>query len=112
MSDSIRLTLPPTAMSQLQARAQQSGRTVEAEAQAIVVHNLSPQPEGTILDNLQQQLKSNAERQGHNGNPVPIPTPAFTSNLQLIWQRLKEISQHFSLGGLSVREAREIGRRY
>ena len=112
MTDSISLTLPETAMAQLKARAEQSGRTIEAEAQAIVVHNLTPQPEGTILDNLQQQLKSNAERQGHNGNPVPIQTPAFTSNLQIIWQRLREMSQHFSLGGLSAREARELGRRY
>lgn len=55
MSDLIRLTLPPTAMAQLQSRAQQSGLTVEAEAQEIVVHNPAPQPEGTILDNLQQQ---------------------------------------------------------
>jgi plasmid stability protein len=112
MSDSIKLTLSPTAMAQLQARAQQSGRTVEAEAQAIVVHNLAPQSEETILDNLQQQLNSNAQRQGHDGNPVPIPTTAFKSNLQVIWQRLKEIGRHFSLGGLSVHEAREIGRRY
>ena len=99
-------------MAQLQARARQSGRTIEAEAQSIVVHSLAPQPEGSILDNLQQQLRSNAKRQGHDGNPVPVPTAAFKSNLQLIWQRLKEISQHFSLGEISVREAREIGRRY
>ena len=112
MSDSIKLTLSPIAMAQLQARARQSGRTIEAEAQSIVVHSLAPQPEGSILDNLQQQLRSNAKRQGHDGNPVPVPTAAFKSNLQLIWQRLKEISQHFSLGEISVREAREIGRRY
>ncbi len=112
MSDSIKLILPPTAMAQLQARAEQSGRTVEAEAQAIVLHNLAPQPEATILDNLQRQLKDNAKRQGHDGNPVPTEMPKLASNLKLMWQRLKDISQHFSLGELSVREAREIGRRY
>ena len=111
MSDSIKLTLSPAAMTQLQTRAQQSGRTVEAEAQAIVLHSLE-QPEVTILDHLQQQLKANAKRQGHDGNPVPLQTPTFKANLQIIWQRLKEISQYFSLGGLPVREAREIGRRY
>ncbi|MEO1180038.1 MAG: hypothetical protein AAFX51_04105 [Cyanobacteria bacterium J06636_28] len=112
MSDAIKLTLSPTAMAQLQARAEQSGRTIEAEAQAIVMHNLAPQPEATILDNLQQQLQDNANRKGHNGNPVPAAMPKLASNLHLIWQRLKDISQHFSLGKLSVREAREIGRRY
>lgn len=112
MSDSISLTLPPKIMAQLKARAEQSGRTVEAEAQAIVVHNLSPQPAEIILANLHQQLEANAKRQGHDGNPVLIQAPALKSNLQIIWQRLKEISQHFSLGGLSVREARELGRRY
>ena len=112
MSDSISLTLPPKIMAQLRARAEQSGRTLEAEAQAIVVHNLSRQPAETILANLHQQLEANAQRQGHDGNPVLIQMPAPATNLQLIWQRLKEISQHFSLGELSVREAREIGRRY
>ena len=112
MSDSISLTLPPTVMAQLQARAEQSGHTVEAEAQAIVVHTLTPQTSATILDNLQQQLKDNAKRKGHNGNPVPIEMLKLASNLQLIWPRLKQISQHFSLGELSVRDAREIGRRY
>lgn len=112
MSDSIRLTLPPTAMAQLQARAQQSGRTVEAEAQAIVVHNLAPHPANTVLKNLHQQLAANAKQRGHDGNPVPVEIPKIGPNLQLIWQRLKEINQNFSLGELSVREAREIGRRY
>ncbi|MEO1510013.1 MAG: hypothetical protein AAFU84_20430 [Cyanobacteria bacterium J06633_23] len=112
MSDSISLTLPPTAMAQLQARAEQSGRTIEAEAQAIVVHTLTPQPEATTLDYLQQQLKDNAKRKGHNGNPVPTEMPKLASNFQFTWQRLKDISQHFSLDELSVREAREIGRRY
>jgi plasmid stability protein len=93
-------------MERLQARAQQHGRSLQAEVKAILQQVIEKEPKSNLSTDAIIKQKSALMLQ-------QIESHAQKMNKQIDTQKgLKELRKDISLGGLSIREAREEGRRY
>lgn len=121
MTQIILENLDPFIVEQLKTRAQNHGRSLEAEVKAILqqVTGLATKPklnEDDIIKRksalILQQIEHHAQNTGKSvDSEINLPY-RNEQELVAIKARLKELKKGMSLGGLSIREAREEGRRY
>jgi plasmid stability protein len=113
--------LDPAIAQQLEILAQQHGRTLQEEAkilltEAVVAVTKPVLTEEEITERkfllMEQQLKDHARKMGKAIEPTPPRSPEEQQRLGSAFQGLKELRKKMSLGGFSIREAREEGRRY
>ncbi len=113
--------IDPFIVEQLKTRAQNHGRSLEAEVKAILqqVTQISNKPklnEDDIIKHksalILQQIERHARNMGKSvDSEINLPYKN-EQELVSIKARLKELKKGMSLGGLSIREAREEGRRF
>jgi len=113
--------LDPLVIECLQSRAQKHGRSLQAEVKAIlnqvaeleINHHLSS--EEIILRKsalMLQQMEHHAQTMGKSIEPQINLSENQKQELLKNKDKLNQIKQRISLGGLSIREAREEGSRY
>jgi plasmid stability protein len=114
--------LDPAIAQQLEALAQQHGRTLQEEAKVLltdaVVAATKPKlteeekiERGILL--MEKQMRDHARKMGQPVEPERPITEEDRVKIRETLEQLKQLKQlGISLGGLSIREAREEGRRY
>lgn len=105
----------------LQARAQQHGRSLQAEVKAILQQVIETDTKSSLSTDeiinqksalMLQQIKEHTQKMGkHIGTKIDLKQ-VNEQELDKIKTQLKKLKKEMSLGGLSIREAREEGRRY
>lgn len=108
-------------LERLQARALQHGRSLEAEVKAILQQVIEKDPKLNLSKDaiikqksilMLQQMESHAQKMNQQINTQEDFKQVNKQELYKIKTQLKELRKDISLGGLSIREAREEGRRY
>jgi plasmid stability protein len=114
--------LDPAIAQKLETLAQQHGRTLQEEAKILlteaVVAVTKPKlteeetiERGILL--MRKQMREHAQKMGQPVEPERPITDADRAQIRKTLEQLKQLKQlGISLGGLSIREAREEGRRY
>jgi plasmid stability protein len=114
--------LDPIIIKRLKARAQKHGRSLQTEVKTILQQVTEAETkksnfsEDEIIqrksDLILQQIARHAQARSKPVHPsVTIPMRWSEEELVQVKARLKELKKGMSLGGLSIREAREEGRR-
>ena len=113
--------LDPVIIERLKARAQKHGRSLQAEVKAILQQVAEVETKSNLFEDeiiqrksalMLEQIESYAQKIGKPIEPQISSSAKKGQELVEIKARLKELKKGMSLGGLSIREAREEGRRY
>ncbi|MCU0566175.1 MAG: hypothetical protein MUF49_06220 [Oculatellaceae cyanobacterium Prado106] len=122
MSQVIIDNLDPEILQQLEALAKQHDRPLAEEAKAILTQAIiatappyPPEEEAIArgILSMEKQMRDHAQKMGQPIEPERPITEKDREQIRKTLEELKQLKQlGLSLGGLSIREAREEGRRY
>ncbi|WP_228036808.1 FitA-like ribbon-helix-helix domain-containing protein [Cuspidothrix issatschenkoi] len=121
MSQIILEDLEPLIIERLHSRAQKNGRSLQAEVKAILkqvaeLEISSHLSEAEIIERksalMLQQMERYGQKMGKSIQPEINISSEQKQNLLRNKSQLNQLKQKISLGGLSIREAIEEGRRY
>lgn len=114
--------LDPAIAQQLETLAQQNGRTLQEEAKILLAEAVAAATKAELTEEeiiergillMERQMRDHARKMGQPVEPERSITEADRVKIRETLEQLKQLKQlGISLGGLSIREAREEGRRY
>lgn len=114
--------LDPAIAQQLETLAQQHGRTIQEQAKILLTEAVATATKPQLSEEeiterklvlMRKQMREHAQKMGKPVEPEQPITDAERAQIRKTLQQIKELKQRgISLGGLSIREAREEGRRY
>jgi plasmid stability protein len=122
MTQIILADLDPAIAQQLEALAQQHGRTLQEQAKILLTEAVAATTKPVLTEEeiterkillMRKQMRDHAQKMGQPVEPERPITDADRAQIRKTLEQLKQLKQlGISLGGLSIREAREEGRRY